>query len=78
MLSGNLTKARIEHVQSHLVALLRSGNSDKALVAVVGWFVDLDDASAQLSNFVDLSTALTNDSSDHVVGDVDLLGKWLQ
>lgn len=78
MMSGDLTKARVEHVQCHLVALLRSSDGNKALVAVVGRFVDFDDATAQLSNLVDLSTTLTNDGSDHIVGDVDLLCKRLR
>ena len=63
--------------ERHLVALLCSGDGDEALVAVVGGFVDLDDAAAQLPNFVDFSTALTDDSSDHIVRNIDLLCKRL-
>lgn len=74
-LVGSLTESRVQHVQRHAVALLRASDSDQALVAVVLGLVDLDDAAADLPNLVDLLAALTDDSADHVVGNVDLLCK---
>ena len=74
---ARLTQSRIKHVERHLVALLRTGNGDQALVVVVLGFVDLDDTAAQLAYFVDLGTALSDDGTDHVVGNEDLLGDGL-
>lgn len=71
-----LTKSRIQHVQCHSVALLGTRDCDQALIAVVLGFVDLNNTSADLSNLVDLLSTLANNGTDHVVGDVDLLGQW--
>lgn len=71
------TKSGVEHVESHLVALLGSSDGDQTLVAVILRFVDLDHTSTQVPDLVDLGTTLTNDGTDHVIGDVDLLGQWL-
>lgn len=78
MLAGRLTKSGIEHIQCHLIALLCARDCNQALVAVVGGLIDLDNATAQLSDFIDLSTTFTNDSSDHIIRNVDLLCEWLQ
>lgn len=72
-----LTKTRVEHEERHLIALLRSSNGNETLVAVVLRFVDLDDTSTELAYLVDLCTALSDDSADHVVGDKDLLSQRL-
>jgi hypothetical protein len=72
-----LTETRIEHEEGHLVALLSSSNGDETLVAVVLGFVDLNDTSTELAYLVDLRTALSDDSADHVVGDEDLLSQRL-
>jgi hypothetical protein len=71
------TEPRIEHIQRHLVALLRSCNRNKSFVAVVLRLVDLDDAAAQMPDFIDLRTSFTNDGSYHVVGNEYLLSEWL-
>lgn len=68
-----LTKSRIQHVECHSVTLFRTGDGNKALVAVVLRLVDLNDTTAHLSDLVDLLTALTNNGTDHVVGDKYLL-----
>lgn len=70
---GKLTESGVEHVESHLVAFLCSGDCDQPLVAVILRFVDLDDTSAQVSNFVDFCAALSNDRSNHIVRNEDLL-----
>jgi hypothetical protein len=72
-LVGALTKSRVQHVQSHLVALLRACDCDQTLVAVISGFVNLDHAATKLAYLVDLCTTLTDDGADHVVGDEDLL-----
>lgn len=69
----NLTKSRIEHVQSHAVALFSSCDRHKSLIAVVLRLVDLDDAATHLADLVDLLPALSYDGAHHVVGNVDLL-----
>lgn len=68
------TKSRIQHVESHLVALLCAGDSNQSLIAVILRLVDLDDTSTELSDLVDLSSTLTNDGTNHVVWNEDLLG----
>lgn len=70
---GLLTKTRIEHEERHLVALLCTSDGNKTLVAVVLRLINLDDTSTELAYLVDLCTALSDDSADHVVGDEDLL-----
>ena len=70
-----LTESRVEHVECHSVALFRARDCDQALVAVVLGLVDLDDTTADLTDFVDLLTTLTNDGTDHIVGDEDLLSQ---
>ena len=72
-----LTKSRVEHVECHLVALSRASNSDKSLVTVVLGFVDLDDTTTEMPNLIDFGTALTDDGTDHVVRNEDLLGDGL-
>jgi hypothetical protein len=72
-----LTQSGVQHVERHLVALLRAGDGNQALVVVVLRLVDLDDAAAQLAYLVDLGTTLADDGSHHVVRDEDLLGDGL-
>lgn len=72
---GALTKSRIQHVQSHAVALLGTSDSDQALIAAVLGFVDLDNASADLSDLVDFLAAFANNRAYHIVRNVDLLGQ---
>jgi hypothetical protein len=74
---GRRTESRIEHIQRHLVALLRSCNGYKSFVAVVLRLVDLDHTTAQMSDFIDLRTSFTNDGSYHIVRDKYLLSEWL-
>lgn len=69
-----LTKSRIEQVQRHAVAFFRTSNCDEPLIRVVLGFVDLDHTTADLADLIDLRATLADDSADHVVGDVDLLG----
>ena len=78
-LQGSLgrTKSRVQHVQSHLVALLGPGNCHQPLVAALLRFVDLDHTSAEMSDLVDLGSSLSDDRTDHVVRDEDLLGERL-
>ena len=71
------TESRIKHVEGHLVTLLGSGDCYEALVAVILWFVNLNNTSAELSNFVDLGSSLANDCSNHVIGNEDLLRQRL-
>jgi hypothetical protein len=72
---GKLTKTGVEHVECHPVAFLRACNSNKPLVAIVLWLVNLDHAAADLPNLVDLLATLADDRADHVVRDVDLLSE---
>lgn len=72
-----LTQPRVQHKQCHLVALLCTGDRDKTLVAVVLRLVDLDHTAAELADLVDLCTTLSDDCSDHVVRDENLLGQRL-
>jgi hypothetical protein len=72
-----LTQSGVQHVERHLVALLRAGDGDQTFVVVVLWLVDLDDAAAQLAYFINLGTTLADDGSHHVVRDEDLLGDGL-
>ena len=72
-----LTQTRVQHVQCHRVALLSAGDGDESFVAVVLWFVDLDDRAAELADLVDLGTTFANDGAHHVVRDEDLLGQRL-
>lgn len=53
--------------------LLSTGDRHETLVAVVLRFVDLNYATTHLTNLVDLLATFANDSTDHVVGNVDLL-----
>lgn len=70
-----LTKTRVEHVKRHPVALLCARDCDQPFVAVVLRLVDLNHTTADLAYFVDLLPALSDDGSNHIVGDVDLLGQ---
>lgn len=72
-----LTESLIQHVQCHLIAFLRASNSDQTLVAVILWFVNLDDAATKLTNLIDFRSAFTNDSANHVVWNINLLRQWL-
>ena len=45
----DLTKSRVEHVKSHAIAFLRSGDCHKSFVAVILRFVNLNNTVAQLS-----------------------------
>jgi len=74
---GLLTKSRVQHVQRHLVAVLCTCNGNKTLIAVIGGLVDLDDTATKLANLIDLRTALSDDGTNHVVGDEDLLCQGL-
>jgi len=67
------TESGIEHVERHLVSLLRAGNGDKPLVGVVLGFVDLDRTTTELADLIDLGSTFTNDGTNHVVRDEDLL-----
>lgn len=76
MLEGRqLTKTRIEHVKSHSVALFSTGDRDETLIAIVLRLIDLDHTATDLSDLIDLLSALADDGADHVVGDEDLLGQ---
>lgn len=68
-----LTESRVEHVQSHAVTLLRTGNRNQSLIAVILRLVNLDHTTTHLPDLVDLLTAFTDDSTDHVIGNVNLL-----
>lgn len=68
-----LTKSRIQHVQRHLVTLLGSRDRNQALIAAFLRLVDLDHATTQVPNLIDLRTALPDNSTNHIVGDVNLL-----
>lgn len=72
-----LTKSGIEHIQSHLVALLGTSDCYQALIAALLGLVDLDNTATQVADLVDLSATLSNDGTDHVVRDIDLLGQRL-
>lgn len=74
---GKRTEPRIEHIQSHLVALLRSCNCNKSFVAIVLRLVDLDNTATQMSDFINLCTSFTNDGSNHIVGNENLLSERL-
>jgi hypothetical protein len=56
---------------------LRAGDGYQTLVAVVSWLVDLDDTSTELADLVDLCAALSNDRTNHIVGNEYLLGERL-
>ena len=71
------TKPGIQHIQCHGIALCSTCNRNETLVTVILWLIDLDDTTAQLSNFVDLSTSFTNDGANHIIRDIDVLGDGL-
>jgi len=71
------TKAGVQHVQGHLVAFLCSGDGHETLIAVLIGLIDLNDTATKLPDLIDLCTTLANDSSDHVVRNIDLLCKRL-
>ena len=70
-----LTQTLVQEVERHAVALLCTGDGDETLVAVVLRFINLDHTARDLPDLVDLLSTLADDSANHVVGDVDLLGK---
>jgi hypothetical protein len=74
---GGRTKSGIEHIQSHLVALCGTSDSDQALVTTLLGLVDLDDTAAEVTYLVNFGSTLADDGANHVVGNVDLLGQWL-
>lgn len=71
-----LTKSRVEHVKCHSVTLLSACDRNQTFIAVVLRLVDLDNTTANLADLVDLLATLTNDSTDHIVGNEDLLSQW--
>ena len=75
LLLPELTKTRVEHVESHPVALFCASDRHETLVAVVLWFINLNHAATDLTDLVDLLAALSDDGTNHVVGNVDLLGE---
>lgn len=77
VLLPELTKPRVEHIESHPIALLCASDRNETLVAVVLWLINLNHAPTDLANLVDLLAALSDDSSDHVIGNVDLLSNCL-
>jgi hypothetical protein len=60
-----------------LITLRGTSDSDETFVAALLGFVDLDDAATQVTYFVNLSTTLSDDGTDHVVGNINLLSQWL-
>jgi len=70
-------KPRVQHVQRHLIAFLGSGDCDKTFVAVILGLIDLDNAAAQLTYFVNLGTSFADDRTNHIVGDINLLCQGL-
>lgn len=77
-MGGNgLTKSRIQHIQCHLVTLLRPGNGNKTLVAILLRLINLDNTTTQMPDLVNLSTALPDNGTDHVIRDINLLREWL-
>lgn len=77
LLTGfELTKSRVEHVKRHSVTLLCARDRDQTLIAIVLRLVDLDNTTADLADLVDLLATLTNDGSDHIVRNEDLLSQW--
>lgn len=71
------TESRIQHVERHLVALLRSRDRDQPFITIVLWFINLDNTSGELAYFVDLCASLADDRADHVVRNKDLLSEGL-
>lgn len=71
------TQSRIEHVQSHLIAFRRARYGHQSLIAVVLWLIDLDYAPTKLPDLVDLRTSLSNNGTDHIVWNEDLLRQRL-
>jgi hypothetical protein len=71
----NLTKSGVEHVKSHPVALFCASDGNQSLIAIVLWLIDLDDTTTHLSDLINLLATLSNDSSDHVIRDIYLLGQ---
>jgi hypothetical protein len=74
---GDLTKPGVQHIQGHLIALSGPSNCNQSLVAVVLWFVYLDDTTAELPDLIDLRSALANDCTNHVIWNENLLGQRL-
>lgn len=72
---SKLTKSRIEHVEGHSVAFLGASDSDKTLVAVILWLIDLNYGARNLTDLIDLLATFSDDSSNHVIRNVDLLGQ---
>jgi hypothetical protein len=60
-----------------LVAFLGSGNSHQALIAVLLGLIDLDHTATEVPDLIDLGTTLSDDGTDHVIGNVNLLSQWL-
>ena len=68
-----LTESRIQHVQRHLVTLLGSRDGHQTLIAAFLRLVDLDHTATQVPNLINLGPTFPDDSTDHVVGNVNLL-----
>lgn len=73
--SNGHTESRVEHIQCHTIALLRTRYGDQSLVAVVLRLIDFDHTATDLSNFINLLATLANNSADHVIGNENLLRK---
>lgn len=72
-LISKLTKSRVQHVKCHPITLFGSGNSHKSLVAVILRFVDFNDTTTDLSNFIDLLAALADNGANHIIRNENLL-----
>lgn len=72
-MASGLTKPRVEHVKRHPVALLGAGDRDETLIAIVLRLINLNHTVADLSDLIDLLTALADDGANHIVGNEDLL-----
>lgn len=68
---------RIQHIQCHLITLLGPCDRHQALIAIILRLIDLNYTSAEMTDLVDLRPSFPNDRSDHVIGDIDLLGEGL-
>lgn len=60
-----------------MVAFCSPGDCDKSFIAVVLRLIDFDNTTAEVTDLVDLGSSFTDDGTDHVVRDVDLLSDRL-
>lgn len=70
-------ESAIKHIQGHLVALCSTRDRNQSLVAVVLRLIDLDNTATELSDLVDLRATLSNDSTNHIIWNEDLLSQRL-